>query len=287
MVKTNVQRCEDYKKKLGLVGKEIFKFETDEVEDKVTIIKYIPNDEPYRVIEIPPFVTHVASRSAIFRKVTQSLKVINKSKIEDASYLFYEFSGDSLDLSEFDVSNITNMKGMFGRCINLVDLNLNNFNTFKVIDMERMFVGCANIKVLDLSGFDTSNVKDMGGMFSGCSALTKISLESFNTEKVESMSQMFYSCKSLHKINIDNFRADSLKKAKEMFGLCVNTLLIEMNNFNPSEDADLSDMFYYCTCMNVEMCNNINRDLLMEYNRSKERYKTLRGFNSNDKLKGR
>ena len=39
----------------------------------------------------------------------------------------------SLDLSNFDTQNVTNMKYMFSGCISLSSLDLSNFNTQNVI----------------------------------------------------------------------------------------------------------------------------------------------------------
>ena len=47
----------------------------------------------------------------------------------------------SLDLSNFNTINVTNMKGMFNECSSLISLDLSNFNTINVIDMFIMFHG--------------------------------------------------------------------------------------------------------------------------------------------------
>ena len=41
----------------------------------------------------------------------------------------------SLDLSDFDTYNVTNMSYMFSFCNYLTDLDLSNFNTSKVTNM--------------------------------------------------------------------------------------------------------------------------------------------------------
>ena len=50
---------------------------------------------------------------------------------------------------------------MFEFCSSLTSLNLSNFNTSNVVDMESMFSNCGSLTSLDLSNFKTSNVVDM------------------------------------------------------------------------------------------------------------------------------
>ncbi|WP_042219946.1 BspA family leucine-rich repeat surface protein, partial [Lactococcus garvieae] len=70
--------------------------------------------------------------------------------------------------------------------------NISNFNTSNVTDMRHMFWKCHALTTLDLSSFDTSNVTDMNYMFYDCSALTTLDLSSFDTSNVTNMSTMFY-----------------------------------------------------------------------------------------------
>ncbi|UQS81851.1 BspA family leucine-rich repeat surface protein [Bombilactobacillus folatiphilus] len=62
----------------------------------------------------------------------------------------------SLDLSDFDTSNVNIMISMFHYCSSLSNLNLSSFNTSKVTNMRYMFDGCSSLNSLDLSSFDTS-----------------------------------------------------------------------------------------------------------------------------------
>ena len=80
----------------------------------------------------------------------------------------------TLDLSNFDTQNVTNMESMFSNCSALTTLDISDFNTKNVTNMEYMFNGCSALKTLDLSSFDTKNVRSMGSMFYNCSALTTI-----------------------------------------------------------------------------------------------------------------
>ena len=85
---------------------------------------------------------------------------------EDCTYLFGGFTSvESIDLTNFDTSDVTDMKSMFYDCKKLRTLRLNNFNTSNVTDMSYMFLRCNTLKHLDLRSFDTSRVTAATDMF--------------------------------------------------------------------------------------------------------------------------
>ena len=65
----------------------------------------------------------------------------------------------SIDLSNFDTSNVVNMKHMFYECRSLTSVDLSNFNVKKVTRMEYMFYKCTDLNFIDISTFDFQNIK--------------------------------------------------------------------------------------------------------------------------------
>ena len=105
---------------------------------------------------------------------------------------------ETLDLSGWDTSKVTNMRCMFFGCSALKQLNLSGkWNTSSVTNMERMFDNCKNLTSLNLSNFDTSNVTGMRSMFYGCTGLTSLDLSNWDTSKVADADEMFKECSSL------------------------------------------------------------------------------------------
>jgi surface protein len=80
---------------------------------------------------------------------------------------------------------------MFNDCSSLTSLNVSNFNTEQVTDMSVMFGGCSSLTSLDVSNFNTEKVTDMGHMFSVCSSLTSLDIRNFNVSNVTDFSDMF------------------------------------------------------------------------------------------------
>ena len=58
---------------------------------------------------------------------------------------------------------------MFSRCSSLKELNLSNFNINNVTNMSWMFSFCSSLNELNLSNFNTNNVTNMEYMFYRCS----------------------------------------------------------------------------------------------------------------------
>ena len=65
------------------------------------------------------------------------------------------------------------MNDMFNECKSLKSIDLSNFNTQNVTNMNDMFRECKSLKSIDLSNFNTQNVTNMSDMFKGCIFLQK------------------------------------------------------------------------------------------------------------------
>ena len=127
----------------------------------------------------------------------------------------------SITVSNLNVSEVTNMSGMFEGCSNLQSFIPKDWNTSKVTDMSRMFNGCAALTVLELSAFSTANVTNMSGMFQGCSALTTLSLNTFSTASVTNMSNMFQDCTALTTISVgEGWSTSNVTSSASMFLGC-------------------------------------------------------------------
>ena len=63
-----------------------------------------------------------------------------------------------------NVGGITSTNQMFRACSNLESVDLTNLDTSQVTDMGWMFCGCSGLTNLDVSNFDTSQVTFMSCM---------------------------------------------------------------------------------------------------------------------------
>lgn len=151
-----------------------------------------------------------------------------------------------LDLSDWDTSNVTNMKNIFARCSSLSYLNISGWNTSNVTSMSNMFVLCGNLPSLDVSHFNTSNVKDMDYMFNTCESLVSLDVSHFNTSKVTNMNYMFYGCRKLTYLDVSHFNTNNVLTMSNMFNYCRLLKSLNVSNFDTSEVTNMDGMFQNC-----------------------------------------
>ena len=98
------------------------------------------------------------------------------------------------------------MISTFLGCSSLTSLDVSNFNTSELISLKQTFYACYSLTSLNLSSFNTQNVVNMESTFQNCYNLTSIDLSNFiiNAPKVV-FNYMFYSCINLKYIDISNF----------------------------------------------------------------------------------
>jgi len=92
------------------------------------------------------------------------------------------------DISDWDVSNVTDMNRMFASATNF-NQSLNNWDVSKVTDMSQMFDHATNFNQ-PLNKWDVSKVTDMGEMFWGATNFNH-SLDNWDVSKVTDMRGMF------------------------------------------------------------------------------------------------
>ena len=89
---------------------------------------------------------------------------LNKRKVG----IFERTKFEYIDISEWDVSEVTCMAYMFYGCYELKSVgNISGWDVSNVTDMGFMFYCCSSFNQ-DISGFDISNVKNISGMFNNC-----------------------------------------------------------------------------------------------------------------------
>ena len=118
------------------------------------------------------------------------LNDIDVSKITDMTSLFEgtDFNGN---ISEWNVSNVKNMSGMFWACKSF-DKDISNLDVSNVTDMSYMFSECESFNQ-DISNWDVSNVTDMRAMFSYCKSFNQ-DISSWDVSKVKNMNNVFNDC---------------------------------------------------------------------------------------------
>ena len=114
---------------------------------------------------------------------------------------FYEMSALTtiINIDKYlNTSEVESMFHMFSGCRSLKSIELSNFDTSNVTMPNAMFYGCSSLSVLDLTSFNTASFTDMAYMFYGCSSLTTIYVgDDWNVANVRTTDYMFNGCTSL------------------------------------------------------------------------------------------
>ena len=162
-------------------------------------------------------------------------------------------SGEEVQIPE---SNKLIRFGMFAQCSSLTSLDLSSFNTSQVTDMRGLFEGCKKLTSLNVSSFNTSNVKYMDGMFKDCNSLTSLDLSNFNTSNVVSMGYVWYSF--YHGGSGGQYQYHGYKTGGGMFENCTSLSSLDLSSFKTSNVARMYEMFSNCSYLTYLNLSNFD-----------------------------
>ena len=146
---------------------------------------------------------------------TELCSTINDKPIVDMTSMFMSSKATSIDLSSFDTSNVTDMKGMFSYASGVGSLDMSGFDTSNVTLMRSMINSCYAKTIIFGDNFDTSNVTDMSSMFDGSTA-TSLDVSKFDTSKVTDMYRMF-AYTMADSFDLTNFDTSNVTRMSDMF----------------------------------------------------------------------
>lgn len=153
-------------------------------------------------------------------------------------------------LDSWDVSNVTNMKGMFSNASSF-NQPLIAWDVSSVTNMAEMFNVASSFNQ-DLSGWDVSNVTTMSNMFTN-SAFTGQGLSTWSpTSALENMSQTFYGASLLSDIDFGSWNVSGVKNFDRCF---YNSDItgVNLDNWDVSSVERLSGMFYSTDNFNTDI----------------------------------
>ena len=142
---------------------------------------------------------------------------ITTEKLENMSYAFYKFTGETVDLSNFDTRNLTTMAFAF-RGSKIKNLDFSNKNLESMEDMTHAFSFCQKLQTINLSGTKTSNkLKKIEETF-GSSTMDVVDLSGFDTSGVTTVMYLFETAPNIKTIYVsEKFVIDPSIPDKDMF----------------------------------------------------------------------
>ncbi len=183
-------------------------------------LEYIGNIENWNV-------ANVTSASSMFHNCYKLSNYGNfgnwniSNKCTDLSYMFAgmshtpnvansSFFPTTLDLSGWDVSNVTDMSNMFCDLFSLQTLNIQGWNTSKLKKSTNMFLmNDVNIEarlqnIIGLENLNVSSLLDMSYMFSGCKNFNG-DFSLWQPSNILKLNYAFYNCNSLNLTTLNNW----------------------------------------------------------------------------------
>tara|TARA_Y100001960_G_scaffold332700_1_gene434299 strand:+ start:23139 stop:23990 length:852 start_codon:yes stop_codon:yes gene_type:complete len=129
------------------------------------------------------------------------IRFLDVSKIEYMITMFKRSMYKVIDLSRWDMKNVTQTDQMFFSCPNLVTLNLTNFKAESLIEMDYMINNCPKLENLIMPDFIGEKVAISVAVFGDCPKLKEIDLPNSKISCKEYEDSLFDSKRELKKIN--------------------------------------------------------------------------------------
>lgn len=204
-----------------------------------------------------------------FKLQSLDLSMFDTSNVTDFGYMF---SGDkvmsTLHLTDnFVTEKAKDISGIFNDCEKLSNLDVSKWNVSNVTSMEKAFANNYLIKSLNLSNWDTSNCENSQMMFYSDTALTSIgNTSNWNVSQITTTHSMFEGCSKLQSLETSTWVFSSLTNADSMFNNCQSLSKLDVSNWGMGKVIYFGFIFNNCyalTSLNVSKwdtssANNFN-----------------------------
>ena len=159
----------------------------------------------------------------------------NFKKITNSKYMFSATGFEEIDMSTWNVSNVTTMASMFNDCTyTLKKVNISNWVNSKNTSLASMFWQCKRLTTLIAENTKISGTCQCNSMFEYCTDLVELDLSWLYRTGNATMNLMFNSCSKLQKLDIRNFALSSVTTSSyytDAFkGVPTNCEIIVMND---------------------------------------------------------
>ena len=167
------------------------------------------------------------------------LNFIDTSEVNRLSGVFESSKMETIDVSEWDISNVTAINGAFSNCENLKSIDIKNWNTSNVDNMNGLFYGCNSIISLDLSGWLTSNVRSMYQTFYAMNNVESINISGWDMRNVTMIEIALGYNFNLKNLNMDGAILPKININWELSNqLTVESLLSVLNALQQLDDGE-------------------------------------------------
>ena len=175
----------------------------------------------------------------------QPLSNWDVSNVTQMSAMFSNASSFNKDISSWNVSNVIKMDNIFQYATSF-NQPLNNWNTSSAITIDRIFNNAIAFNQ-PIDNWNVSNVTSMTESFSGASSFNQ-PLESWDVSAVTSMDKMFKSATMFNQ-PLSNWNVSSVTIFREMFQ-SASAFNQSLTGWDVSSSTNMTNMFYNASSLN-------------------------------------
>lgn len=156
----------------------------------------------------------------------------------------------SVDVSNWDVSNVIAMNVMFQKCESLQALDVSEWNVSNVNTLRAMFNYCSSLQVLDVSKWNVGNVTTLYNTFAFCSSLQTIDVSTWDVSKVTTLYCTFNKCYALSELNVADWNVSNVTNMRGFIqqdsyaAQYAPITAIDVSNWDVSNVTDFGWAFY-------------------------------------------
>lgn len=239
--------------------------QTKQTIKQAIIDKGVDVADDTKFADYPSKITAIESGGSYYETLWNAITNNNT----DYSYLFHNYKGLELDVSNLDTSKVTDMYNLFYYCNNVTKLDVSKWDTKNVKDMRYVFNNCTSITKLDVSEWDTGNATTMERMFYYCSGLTELDVSNFNTRNVTDIGDIFAYCNKLESLDVSNWDVSKVTDMGGAFQGCRSLTSLDCSSWDISKITGnyyLSKAFDSCDVLvDLYPPKNINAPMDVTY----------------------
>ena len=170
---------------------------------------------------------------------------LNKIKVETLIQLKsiilerYHNNNSFIDLTDLDISELDDLSGVFARLNKVEVVDISGWDVSNVTIMDYTFSRCKKLKkIIGIENLDVSKLKNTNSMFYMCENLVELDLTNWNPKLLQKTRYMFYGCSNLKIIkNIENWQLPNIKNVSYMFCNCTK-LDVDLSNWDLTNIKD-------------------------------------------------
>lgn len=167
---------------------------------------------------------HMSSTSSMFGSCTSLMEIPDLHlNPMDAGGMFNGCTNlRFIDLTNFDISRLTNVSYMFKMCYNLNSMDFSNFTIPEsgILNMSNMFQqayqGQPNGREIKFFKCNDDYTRDLNYIFDSCTSLAKVDMSGFNS-KISYFGYAFRNCQRLEEIDISGIDLTTITNYTQIF----------------------------------------------------------------------